>query len=81
MELKKTQMQVLKVLVENKNKFLSKRDIHNLSKVNNNHIDNAIKKNPISRVLLTNLFYFYKFSSYTSIPSGVTFIFPSILGA
>lgn len=43
MELKKTQMQVLKVLVENKNKFLSKRDIHNLSKVNNNHIDNAVK--------------------------------------
>ena len=42
MKLKKTQMQVLTVLVENKSKFLSKREIHNLSKVNNNHIDSAV---------------------------------------
>jgi hypothetical protein len=42
MKLKPTQIKVLSVLVENKDKSIGMRDIHKQSKVNSNHIESAI---------------------------------------
>ncbi len=43
MELKPTQKQVLKVLVDNKEKWLGREDIYKECKVNRNNIDSAVK--------------------------------------
>ncbi|UOW66874.1 hypothetical protein [Paraclostridium bifermentans] len=42
MSLKPTQIRVLKVLVENKDKYIGKDEIRRQSGVNSNHIDNAV---------------------------------------
>ena len=42
MSLKPTQIKVLKVLVENKDKYIGKDEIRRQSGVNRNHIDSAV---------------------------------------